>query len=354
MYFPTTRTRALTDRDGLHQNLSTRIPRPAVKTAADVAALNANERNAYNDSRIRFLSGGLDVTTPQVRTVIDNVETIHAGNSACIGTQNGLLLSGEAGSGKTTTAKMLMKHVFREYGTSFPDFADHGHTPVVFIEVPAGSTPKLMMTHFAQFFGLAIARAETMASIQHRVVATLNAANTQLIVVDELQNLIASNRGNGESIDVLRSLHNQVPATFVYSGVELLKSELLSGPRGQQLSARCIPMELTRYNVRNAAQQTQWDGLIGTFEKALPLNAQEPDSLRLLADALAMKANGSLGTLRQILAGAAIDLIRNPAGRPERITAELIDAKAVDLAAQKALETARALHRTSKSAKKAA
>ena len=334
-------------REGLTRYLKSRPDRPDLLSEAAVAALSDFERAAYNRARIVFLSGGILVNTPQLKQARATITQLLAENLGRNSGHHGLMLSADSTLGKTTISKALMTYIFTMYQRQFPDFETHDHVPVVYVEVPAGCTGKLLMAAFARFFGMTIARSDTMDNIRHRVVGALNAAGTQLIVVDELHNLSASNHGNGESVDVLKALHNQVPATFIYAGIGLNTGELLGGTRGAQISARFTTIELTRFTLSDTEHAKTWRGIVQQFEKALPLTHHEPGTLVALSNYLHQRTNGSIGSLGRLITGAAIDLIVNPNGRPESITKELLDSRTIDVAAETAF-----LRTTARTAKK--
>jgi hypothetical protein len=334
LFHDTDRPTPLFEHEGLTHYLSTTIRQPETLDRAGYEALSDTARRAYDRERVLFLSGGILVNTPDVSAAKNRLRRLMGENLGRNSGHVGLMLSGDSTLGKTTIAKTLMTYVYRNYQQQFPDFAARGRVPVVYIEVPAGSTGKLLMIAFARFFGLTVLRAETADSIKMRVVAALNAAGTQLVVVDELHNLSATNRGNGESVDILKSLHNQVPATFVYAGIHLDSGALLAGSRGQQLSARFIRTDLSRFNRSDPVQERDWKAIVSKFEKSLPLFDHVPGTLVKLSRHLHDRTNGSIGSLGKLITGAAIDLILDPAGRPEAITTTILDDQILDIAAE--------------------
>ena len=318
---------------GLTRYLTGKTTRPVVPEPAVYAALTSQARDTYNRERMLYLSGGIVIPTPQLHDARAAVGKLISANSGRNSGHHGIMFSGHSGLGKTTLCKALMKSVFNSYRAQFPFYAESGRVPVAYVEVPSGCTPKLLMSAFARFFGLTLTRSETMDVIQNRVVSSLNDARTQLIVVDEVQNLGAANRGNGESIDVLKSLHNQVGATFIYAGMSLRELPLFHGARGQSLMARFSITEMTKFTGSDPTHRSHWRGIIQQFERNLPLADHQPGTLIPLSKHLFELSRGSIGTLGTLITGAAMDLIRDPAGRPETITLELLNAQELDISA---------------------
>lgn len=323
----------LNQHEGLLKFLSTTSSRPAQLAAQQLSDLSDTELATYNRARMVHLSGGILIGTPQLLAAQKMLVSSFAVNSGRNSGHAGLMISGSSTVGKTTTTKALMQWTFEKYRAQFPDFRRHGHMPVVYVEVPAASTAKLLMTAFADFFGLSIRRSETMDSIRRRVVAALTDAHTQLIVVDELHNLAPRNVGNGDSVDVLKSLHNDLAATFVYAGIDLLGGALLSGTRGQQIAGRFAALELRPFNTRTEEDRHLWLKFLAAYEAQLVLTDHTPSSIPAMHDYLYRRTGGSIGSLTRLLSSAAIEAITNPT-LPETITEALLNSITIDHTAE--------------------
>ncbi|MCY7286940.1 MAG: ATP-binding protein [Cryobacterium sp.] len=344
------RPSSLHDRNGLTSFLERSIPRPDILSDTDYDALSATARAEYDRSRILYSSGGIVIATPQVKESMRLLEQAFSVNVGRNSGHAGLMLNGDSTVGKTETAKALMRAVFTQYKRTFPDFENYNRLPVVYVSVPAASTGKLLMKTFAEFFGLPVTSHESMGDIRRRVVQALTAAGTQLIVVDELQNLVGRSVGLGESVDVLKNLHNEVPATFVYAGFGLSNGDLLSGPKGQQLRGRFTIFDMERLNLGDTADRKTWGHLITAFEKKLPLRHQEPGTLRQLREYLYLRTSGSIGSLAKLLTGATIELITNPKYTNECLTEEVMNTVKLDQFAEENYKIKMARNKTTKTA----
>lgn len=304
--------------------------RPAILSDKDYAALSEADRTAYNRARSIYASGGIVFSTPQVDEATRLLTQAFAINVGRNSGNVGLMLDGDSTVGKTETTKTLMRNVHSQYSRMFPDFDKYGRIPVVYISVPANSTGKLLIRTFANFLGLAYTERESMGELRARVVQFLLAAGTQLIVVDEFQNLIGRTASLGETVDVLKNLHNELPATFVYAGFGLAASTLLSGARGQQLRGRFAILQMDRLDLSNPDDRTTWARLIAGFEKKLPLRHQEAGTLKELRDYLYLRTSGSIGSLAKLLALSVVELISNPAHKKEQLTQAVMDTVTLD------------------------
>ena len=330
MFHTADRPASLHDRDELTAFLNRSIARPDILTDLDYQALSNADRITYDRSRIVYTSGGIVIATPHVSESTRLLQQAFAVNVGRNSGHAGLMLDGDSTVGKTETAKTLMRTVHTQYKRMYPDYADHGQLPVVYISVPASSTGKLLMQTFADFLHLPTTGRESMGDIRRRVVQTLIAAGTQLIIVDELQNLVGRSVGLGESVDVLKNLHNEIPATFVYAGFGLTNGNLLSGPKGQQLRGRFTIFDMERLNLSDTADRKTWAGLIAAFEKKLPLRHQEIGSLRAHRDYLYLRTSGSIGSLAKLLTLATVELITNPKYTQECLTEAVMDTVKLD------------------------
>lgn len=328
------RPASLTTRESLATYLGSPPEAPALPTAEELEGLNAAERAVYDRKRILYLSGGITLSTPYVRQALTLLHQSMMENSGRIAGHSGLMLNGASTSGKTTTAIALMRWVFQAYTSRFPHWREDGRVPVIYIEVPASSTGKLLMRSFAQFLGVTVRDRESMGDIRARIVDTINKAGTQLVVVDELQNLAGRGTGNGESVDLLKNLHNDIAGTFVYAGIDLTTSSLMNGARGQQIKSRFSVLEMKRYNWSDINDRRIWKGIVAAFEAELPLHAHEKGTLAKDALYLYERTGGSIGSLAKLITGCATQTILNGDPDNERIDRAVLDSRQLDYTAE--------------------
>ncbi|MBT2546761.1 TniB family NTP-binding protein [Arthrobacter sp. ISL-65] len=297
--------------------------------------MSPQAREELNARRIAHLGSDLIIRTPQVRSVILKVVHLILLNGPRSSGRCGLMISGESGTGKTTAAKAAMRYVYARYRRDHPDLDRLGRVPVVYVEVPPGSTGKALAIQFARFLGLPVLPRDTLEYLLHLVSAGLIEAGTKLVVVDELHNLKRTNPGNSESVDVLKSLSNRIPATFVYVGINIHAGPYLADDRGRQVAGRFSLEQLANYGIANEAERNLWDLIVGLFEERLGLISHEPGDLAHSAKYLHERTKGSIGSLAHLLFGAAQVLIfTGSAPENERITREALDGISLDLATE--------------------
>lgn len=306
---------ALNRWESLLHYLQNPLVRPAPLTTEERASMDRDELAAWNRARIDYLSAGIVLTTTTVQQGKLLLTRAFQENRARNSGHAGVMLTGASTLGKTTTAKRLLRWVMEEYVAQFPHWRQFDQIPVAYVEVPANSTGKTLLKEFAGFLGLSVEPRESTSDIRVKVVTALRRAHTQLIVVDELHNLAGRGRGLGEAVDLLKGLHNDLSATFLYAGINVTDSSLMAGARGQQLAGRFSVLELDRYQWSNTAHRREWKALIRAFESELLLADHPARSLDPLAEYLHQRTGGAIGPLGRLLTATAIDLIAN--GKPE-------------------------------------
>lgn len=325
----------LTRAEGLASYLKGSEEPLALPDADSYNNMSPEAREELNTKRIAYLGSDLTIRTPEIRSAILKVVHLILLNGTRNSGRCGLMISGESGTGKTTAAKAAMKYVYTRYRRDQPELDRLGRVPVVYIEVPPGSTGKALASQFARFLGLPVQPRDTLEYLLHLVSSGLTEAGTKLVVVDELHNLKRTNPGNSESVDVLKSLSNRIPATFVYVGINIHQGAFLAEERGRQVAGRFSFEQLGNYGLANEAERNLWNTIIELFEKDLGLISHNPGDLGGLAKYLHERTRGSIGSLAHLLVGAAQMLIftgRSPEN--ERLTREDLDDVALDLATE--------------------
>lgn len=315
-----------------HESLLHYLQHPLVAPIPRDTASPA-DRHEYDQQRMDYLSGGIVLATSTVSKGKLLLARAFQENRARNSGHAGVMLSGNSSLGKTTTAKRLLRWVLEEYTKQVPHWEQDEHIPVMYVEVPSGSNAKDLLREFCDFYGLTVLSRDTTADLRTKVVGAIRRARTQLIVVDELHNLAGRAAGLGEAVDLLKGLHNDVSATFLYCGLDVTHSTLMHGARGQQLMSRFSVIELGSYKWANAEHRKEWKLLIRTFESQLQLRDHPVKTLDPLVEYLYQRTGGSIGSLSRLLTGAAIDLIQNKA-KAEVLDRATLDAYTLDLTAE--------------------
>ncbi|MFL9655105.1 TniB family NTP-binding protein [Streptomyces sp. PB17] len=254
---------------------------------------------------------------------------VHAGrrltllNRHAISARRGLILSGAAGTGKTTALTQFGKTIEVIDRRQHPGV---DRIPVVYVTVPPAATSRMLAVEFARFLGLPVTTRANITDVIEAVCGVLIDARVSVVCVDELHNLSLTTRNGAEVSDTLKYFSERIPATFVYAGVELEANGMFNGTRGRQIAGRFAVIDTVPF-----PRTQEWTGLISTFEEALRLHHHQPKTLEKLANYLHQRTGGMIGSLSHLIRGAAIDAILDGT---ETITRQSLERVKLDRAAQ--------------------
>jgi hypothetical protein len=108
---------------------------------------------------------------------------------------------------------------------------------------------------------------------------------------------------------------------------------LFAGVRGRQIAGRFTVVPANPFAYGTSEQREQWRALIATMESTLRLHRHKTGSLVALDEYLYRRTGGMIGSLSQLIRGAAILAIED---QSEALTRELLDIVPVDYAAERA------------------
>jgi hypothetical protein len=293
------------------------LPGPVRGTPAD------DERSWYDERRLDYHTRLGVVATSTLRHVVNTGRRLTLLNRHAVSARRGLIVSGAAGTGKTTA--------ITQFGKTHEAIDRRQHPgsdriPVVYVTVPPAATSRMLAVEFARFLGIPVMSRANITDVIEAVCGVMTDTRTTLVCVDEIHNLKLATRSGAEVSDTLKYFSERIPATFVYSGINVEREGLFSGTRGQQIAGRfsLIPAAPFPY-------AAEWQGLIATLEDALRLHQHPAGTLTGLDRYLHQRTGGMIGSLSHLIRGAAIEAILDGS---EQITRELLDAVDLDHAAQ--------------------
>jgi len=264
------------------------------------------------------------IETPAIRKVITEGRRLSYLNRNAVSGRCGLILSGPAGTGKTTAVTPLGKMTELMHRRRYP--RSGGDIPVIYITAPPAATPKMIAAEFARFLGLPVTRRLNSTDVVEAACGVCLDARTSLVCVDEIHNLNLATRNGAEVSDTLKYFSERIPATFVYAGISVERAGLLSGTRGEQIAGRFAMVRTSPFPAGE-----QWSGLVAALEHSLRLHRHAPGTLTSLDRYLHQRTAGTIGSLFRLIRSAAIQAILDGSERVTRQTLESID---VDVAAE--------------------
>ena len=156
---------------------------------------------------------------------------------------------------------------------------------------------------------------------------------------DELHNLNLATRAGADVSGQLKYFAERLPATFVYAGIEVEAQGLFAGVRGRQIAGRFTVIPAVPFAYGTSEQREQWCASVATLESLLRLHRHRAGTLTGLAEYLYQRRGRMIGSLSQLIRGAAILAIDDGS---EQITRDLLESVPVDYAAERATTQLRA------------
>ncbi|MGV4926886.1 TniB family NTP-binding protein (plasmid) [Streptomyces sp. BHT-5-2] len=319
----------LTTKEGWRRYVEHETAAPKLLPAAERAALTGRERARVDERRREYHADLPLVNTPTIRKVISTARLLIQLNRHQVSARRGVILSGASGTGKTTALTQLGRA--HELATRKRHPHDRSRLPVVYVTVPPAATPKMLAQEFARFFGLTFPARATHTDIVDAVCATAAHVHVDLVLVDELHNLNLGSRSGAEASDQLKYFAERLPATFAYAGIDIESQGLFAGTRGRQIAGRFVVIRAAPFSYATTGDKEAWRGLVGTLESMLRLHEHAPGTLSAMSDYLFHRTGGMIGSLSQLIRGAAVLAIEDES---ERITEDLLALVPIDFAAE--------------------
>ena len=302
----------------------------ALLPAGQWEALGERDRRDYDEARIAHHAELVVVTTSAIAEITSEGQLLVLMNQREIGARRGLIVSGDAATGKTTSIKQLGRLHELRVRARFPAGADR--IPVVYVTCPPKGSPRKLAMEFARFLGLPLRTRANVTDIADAVCQVLIDARTDLVLVDEIHNLNHGTPAGEDLSDHLKYFTEHLPATFIYAGIDVERCGVFTGTRGRQLAGRCELICTGAFPYRD-----EWAQLIAALEATLRLHRHEPGTLPAQARYLHQRTGGMIGSLTHLIRGAAIRAIL---GGQEAITRPLLDSVRIDHAAESATRRA--------------
>ncbi|KQZ23249.1 ATP-binding protein [Microbacterium sp. Root553] len=305
----------ITTSEGWREFVDSTYERPARITPPALRRMPSSERWIYNEARARYSQAGAFVKTPQYAAFQSAVrERVYLNPHRQVG-KLGLILSGEPGQGKTTTLLQIGKeHELRRRLMGRSSTAD-GRIPVMYVMVPAQCTAKAMLLEFVRFFALPTIARTTYNSLLEMVANAIRRCGTELILIDDVHHLDLQYRQNLEASDMLKQLSERCGGTFVYAGIAVEATGLLSGSREGQIRKRFELFTASPFTITSAQGQSDWGDLLLALEDSLCLLKQKPGSILEVAKSLHWLTGGEIGPLKDMLQLSAFRAIDSGAER---------------------------------------
>jgi hypothetical protein len=317
-------SRHLTTLAGWRKFTMAEIRSPDLLSGPQWAALPETDQLLYDEYRLDYHTRLAAAATSALRQVVTTGRRLTLLNRHAVSARRGMILSGAAGTGKTTAITQFGKTHEAIDRLRHPGVSDR--IPVIYVTVPPAATPRMLAVEFARFLGLPMTARANITDVIEAVCGVAVDARVSVVCVDEIHNLQLATRSGAEVSDTLKYFSERIPATFVYAGIDVEREGLFSGTRGSQIAGRFTFIPTLPFPLA-----AEWQGLVATLEDALRLHRHQPGTLAGLHEYLHRRTGGMIGSLSHLIRGAAIEAILDGS---EHVTRKLLDAITLDHAAE--------------------
>lgn len=302
---------------GLREALRALPPMPPALSFADYCALPADQRALYDQARDDFVRLTLRVPTPEQDRSTGILARLIRTNPRRTNSRRGLMISAPLFYGKTELAMLLARSVENDHAKHFPDYADDGHVPVVWVEMTENATGKTLLTQIVRFLAptAVVARSSNTDALRVEALKLLSVHRTKLLVIDEAHHL----RGT-EPSSVIKALQNESSATVALVGISLGSGKAFGSGHGMQVTMRCDMVELRKVDVSTKEGMALWTRWVAIFDRNLPLCDHVPGTLTLNAQALHSATHGRLALLAMTIERLVASILDDPNRLDEQVS----------------------------------
>lgn len=333
---------------------------PELPTLEEYLKLEGVARENLDERRFNYHSALVIVETTALLELHRKLRTTLRINAmAPAGARRGHIIDGQPTLGKSTIMKRFGRDHERYLHRRHPEYFNvpyRDFTPVVYISVPSGATPKGLSLKFAEYLGLPVRAKASIAEVTDAVLKALQECGTQIVLIDDIHFLDCSQKDGKLANDHLKYLANYCAATFIYAGVEVATSGLFTegtSKRKTQTSGRfsVLPLQPFAPNLlgapgkptkaseaRRQQQRDEWAALVLSMESALRLYNHKTGTLTMQWEYLLERTGGVIASLSALIRTAAITAIEDGS---ETITRSLLDNIETDWTAQVEYESRR-------------
>jgi hypothetical protein len=262
-----------------------------------------------NEQRARHMLMDRFITHDRLEPILDHIEFLRF--SPTQSRAAGLVVYGRPGSGKT----MLAKAILRRYPRSPTSPVAAATRPVLMISMTGAREAKTLHNRMLTALDCPLSVHSTGSDRERLVFRLCRAAELQLLVVDEIQDILTSTaRQQRMALDTIKFLMNELSLPILALGTLQAKAAM---EVDEHLNARFRSRELPVWKA---------DAFLGNFldalEMRLPLKQRSCLSSPTLMKALIHVSNGTLDTIVKTICFAAAHAVEQGI---ERVTIELVE-----------------------------
>lgn len=225
-----------------------------------------------------------------------------------------LLIVGDTNNGKT----MLVRRFCSLHPSHDNPDGDGIQVPVLFIQAPPVPDEGRFYSAILELLFAPYKPSDRVDKKQFQVVRLLRYVNLRMLIIDEIHHILAGNLNKQKAfLNVIKYLGNELQVPIVGVGI---KDAFRAIQTDAQLANRFEPAQLPRWKF-----ETNFQRLLASFEKMLPLKNASVLHEMTLATSLFSMSEGYIGELSKLLTEAAVQAIQCGKERIDKETLESLD-----------------------------
>ncbi|WP_291423079.1 TniB family NTP-binding protein [Deinococcus sp.] len=249
------------------------------------------------EERLLYIREDHWIGYPAAQMVLAKLEDLYAAPD--VTRPENVLIVGHTNSGKSS--------IVREFASRHPaqndPHAGQAELPVIVFDAPAVPTEERLYTHLLNQLGAVTRPSEGVDGKLFRVRTLLRRLGTRVLVLDEVNNLLAANpRIQQQVLTSIKELGNDLGRPIVLTGTEVALAALRLDP---QVQNRFPPVFLPRWVLNRDYLQ-----LLASLESFLPLRKESRLASEVIAPLILEMTDGLIGEMILLVRRAATEAIR--------------------------------------------
>jgi hypothetical protein len=284
------------------------VPDEARRDASPVVPVEADAA-----TRIAFIRAERWVEYARAAVVLQELEYLYTQppthRMAC------LLLTGVSNNGKTK----LLRRFCRRHPAVAHSHRERRLHPVLYALCPPVPEERRLHAAILRAIGAPFHVSESAAALYERVLLVLRATETRVLVLDEIQQLVAGPMlKHRQMLHTIKLLSNELAISVVGAGTPEAHNAIRVDA---QMASRFQPMDLPLWRADGTGGQ-ETRRLVASLERALPLRQVSRLDRPMLVAQLIARGGGTIGGMVRVVTRAAVLAVETGG---ERIDARLID-----------------------------
>ncbi len=201
------------------------------------------------------------------------------------------------------------------------------------------TTLRTLNRMICEFYGHPGTDRASAARLASYAVDCVLSCDTRVGIIDDVHFINPAHKDGLDVSNHLKWLANELPVTFIYTGVGLTERRLFAegmwGERAAlaQTARRWTRLALPPFHISTDDGRHHWRGLLKATERQLVLAQARPGMLTDMAGYLFARSSGHIGSFMTLITRGCYKSIRTGT---EQLTRDLLDAVRIDEASEQA------------------